>query len=153
MEIVAYDLPLYGGMPLCCDATLVSPLTREGAPHHNSHHEPGAALRNAERKKRRTYWEVVDGRHARLLVLGCELGGRWSTEAVTILRLLAAARARSAPSLLRGQLAGTLHARWSAMVAVAAMDATAATLTGSGAGGLHFAAGPLPAWGELGDDV
>ena len=46
-----------------------------------------------------------------------------------------------------------LPARWSAMVAVAAMGATAATLTGSGAGGLHFAAGPLPVWGKLGDDV
>jgi hypothetical protein len=153
LEVVAYDLPLYSGMPLCCDATLVSPLTREAAPHHSSHEVPGAALLQAERKKRRTYREIVEGRHAKLLVLGNEVGGRWSDDALTTLKLLAAARARSAPQLLRGQLSAALRARWSAMVAMAVQDATAATLTGAGCGALHFTSGPVPAWGEVGDDV
>ncbi len=107
----------------------------------------------AERKKRRTYREIVEGRHAKLLALGIEVGGRRSADALAPLALLAAARARSAPPLLRGQLSAALRARWSAMVAMAAQDATAATLTGAGCGGLHFAAGPVPAWGDLGDDV
>ena len=87
-------------MPLCCDATLVSPLAREAGPHHISHEVPGAAPLKAELKKRRTYREIVEGRHAKLLVLGNEVGGRWPANALTTLTLLAAARARSAPQLL-----------------------------------------------------
>ena len=59
----------------------------------------------------------------------------------------------SATQLLRGQLSAALRARWSAMVAMAVQDATAATLTGAGCGALRFASGPVPAWGEVGDDV
>ena len=86
-------------------------------------------------------------------MLGNEVGGRWSADALMTLKLLAAARARSAPQLLRGQLSAALRARWSAMVAMAVQHATAATLTGAGCGALHFASGPVPAWGEVGDDV
>ena len=66
-----------------------------------------------------------------------EVGGRWSVDALTTLKLLAAARARSAPQLLRGQLSAALCARWSAMVSMAVQDATASTLTGAGCGALH----------------
>ena len=30
IEVVAYNLPLFHGVPLCCDATLVSPLRADG---------------------------------------------------------------------------------------------------------------------------
>ena len=153
IEVVAYDLPLFHGVPLCCDATLVSPLTGCGGPRDRSDEEPGAALCAARRKKHRTYPELLDGLHAKLLVLGCEVGGRWSQEAVTLLSLLAAVKAREAPPLLRGQLRGALMARWSAIVAVATLDAFAATLTGAWASGIPFPAEPTPAWGELVDRV
>ena len=149
LEIVAYDLPLFHGIPLCCDATLVSPLKADGQPAHRSDAVPGSALVEAERRKRRTYWELASGRHARLLVLGNEIGGRWSEDALAILPLLAEARARSAPRLLHGQIRGALVARWSAMIAVTVQDAVAAGLSGEGCRGLCFPADAPPQWGEL----
>ena len=47
------------GIALCCDATLVSPLTRTGQPQPCSADVDGAALRVAERRKRATYPEFA----------------------------------------------------------------------------------------------
>ena len=140
---------MYHGIPLCGDATLVSPLHCDGTPAHGSDVRPGASLDVAERKKQRTYPELVGGEHARLLVLAFEVGGRWCEEAKVTLRLLAAAKAREAPSLLRNQLSSSLLARWSAMLAVAAQAAFAATLLGRGHRGLASASCTLPCWGEF----
>ena len=43
------------GGALCCDATLVSPLTRSGQPQPCAAESDGAALRVAERRKHATY--------------------------------------------------------------------------------------------------
>ena len=74
------DLVIYGAAPLggalCCDATLVSPLTRAGEPH------PGAAARNGPvlltglRRKHATYPELAAGGAQTLYVVACEVGGR-----------------------------------------------------------------------------
>ena len=57
------DLVIYGAMPLggaiCCDATLVSPLRRDGAPHAGAPARDGAVLQMAERRKRATYPELA----------------------------------------------------------------------------------------------
>ena len=148
IEIVAYNLPLFHGVPLCCDATLVSTLDCKGRPKHRSDDLPGNALLEARKDKERTYPELRSGEHALLVVLGCEVGGRWSEEAVSTLRLLAEARARSAPRLLRGPLERAMVARWSAMVAVAVQDSLAATLCGAGQA-LHFPADRCPNWGDF----
>ena len=62
----------------------------------------GAALDQARRTKERTYLELTgeQGR-ARLVVLACKTGGRWSEEAQSSLRHLARARARSEPREMR----------------------------------------------------
>ena len=56
------DLVIYGATPngsaLCCDATLVSPLTRTGQPQPCAADVDGAALRTAERRKAATYPEL-----------------------------------------------------------------------------------------------
>ena len=50
------DLVVHGATPhgeaLCCDATLVSPLTRAGVPAHGAHTRNGAALDAAQQRKR-----------------------------------------------------------------------------------------------------
>ena len=76
-------------------------------------------------------------------------GGRWSDEAVSVLLLLAKAKARTAPKLLERQLASVLHSRWSAMVAVTAQTAVSETLAGGPYTNLGYRAESLPAWGEL----
>ena len=79
------DLVIYGASPmggaLCCDATLVSPLTRTGPVA-----DDGAMLRVAERRKRAAYPELTSGGPQRLLVLGSEIGGRWNETAQHLVR-------------------------------------------------------------------
>ena len=59
----------------------------------------------ARRRKERIYPELVGHRaRARLVVLAGEVGGRWSHEVSTFVRLLARAEARSEPSILRRRL-------------------------------------------------
>ena len=53
LDLVVYGATANGGA-LCCDATLVSPLTRTG-------HPDGAALKVAERRKHSTYPELARG--------------------------------------------------------------------------------------------
>ena len=81
---------------LAVDATLVSPLHCDGTARPGSAHVDGAVLAVACRRKERTYQELL-GRQARkpLVLLAGEIGGRWSAETSTFVRLLAKARARS----------------------------------------------------------
>ena len=62
----------------------------------------GAALARARRREEATYPELsgANGR-ARLVVLGCEVGGRWSDECQSFLRQLSKARVRHEPPDLR----------------------------------------------------
>ena len=87
---------------------------------------------DAERAKRRRYHELLHGRHARLLVLSCETGGRWGRDALHLVRLMAKQKARSAPLLLRRSAELAWSARWWGLLCVAAQDTLAATLTGDG---------------------
>ena len=99
------DLVIYGATPLgrafCCDATLVSPLIRTGQPKPCAAAKNGAALRMAERRKRAAYPEFSMGGAQRLVVLGTEVGGRWSKGALRLVRDLVRVRAQRSPPALR----------------------------------------------------
>ena len=99
------DLVVYGATAntgaLCCDATLVSPLTRTGHPHPCTVEVHGAALKVAERRKQCTYPELARGGPQKLLVLGPEIGGRWGTAAQRFVRDLVRLRAFRAPPAVR----------------------------------------------------
>ena len=86
------------GGALCCDATLVSPLTRTGHPHPCTVEVDGAALKVAERRKHSTYPELARGGPQKLLVLGSEIGGRWNATAQHFVRDLVRLRALRAAS-------------------------------------------------------
>ena len=60
--------------------------------------------------------------------LGVEVGGRFSEEAVMFLRQLAKAKARASPEVLRPAVRAAYFHRWTALLAVAAQRAFAATL-------------------------
>ena len=75
MDFVAYGLTRTGAA-LCCDATLVSPLRRNGQPRPYAADHDGVALRVAEGRKRERYPELVRGAMGQLVVLACEVGGR-----------------------------------------------------------------------------
>lgn len=138
LEVIANNLPLWGGAQLAIDTTLVASVRRDGQARPACHSTDGAALIAARRRKERTYPELQGGRgRARLVVLALDVGGRWSTEALEFIRLLARARARSEPELLRKKAQMAWQRRWTAIMAVAAQRAFAESL-------LEL---PSPGWG------
>ena len=58
LEVVAEGLPLFGGVQLALDATLVSPLRRDGAARPGAAYIDGLALAEARRNNLRIYPEL-----------------------------------------------------------------------------------------------
>ena len=128
LEIVATGLPLHRGVPLGCDASLVSPLHTDGSPWSDADWRPGVAIQRAEEDKDTTYPELVDSDQLRLVTLACETGGRWSKQCLDTIRALAHAKAREAPHRLRRAAALAWERRWTAMLSVTVQSALASTL-------------------------
>ena len=78
-------------------------------------------------KRRQTYPELDHCRRCRLVVFGLEVGGRWAEEAATFIRLLARARAASAPAAVRNSAQAAWVLCWSGLISVAAQRTLAAT--------------------------
>ena len=110
------DFVVYGatsrGEALCCDATLVSPLTRAGRPIPGADARAGVALVAARRRKVARYPELTRGGPQRLVVLAAEVGGRWSDECQQFLRTLLRLRVQRAPPPLRASAAQGWARRW-----------------------------------------
>ena len=73
-----------------------------------------------------------------------ETGGRLSAGALDLLDAAALGKAQEEPQVLRRQAARAWRARWQTMLAVAAQDALAATLTQEGVLLLDAATGQEP---------
>ena len=125
IDAVAYGLT---ALPLCCDATLVCPLDIHCQPKYSSDKDDGAALCAAARRKRRRYPELAAGDRGRLVLLGCETGGRWAEEAWQLLDTLAAAKCCAAPGRLQRAAHMSWRRRWANIVSVTAQTAAAAAL-------------------------
>ena len=91
MDFLCMVVPSWQWTPLWCVHCM-----RMGDHDEEQRSQDGVALRAAKRKKVATYPELV-GLHSRakLVVLGVEVGGRWSDETRTFLSRLAKARART----------------------------------------------------------
>ena len=109
----------------------------------------GAALRAARRRKERRYLELAGATRCCLVVFAMEVGGRWSTESTRLVHDFARARARSAPVLLRASAKQAWFARWTGMLAVAALSAFAATLLEEPMVGHQAVDGDAPELGPL----
>ena len=101
IEVIANGLPLWGGAQLAVDTTLVSPLTRAAEPRRRAGCFAAAALHDARKAKERTYPELLRNSRCRLVVLGIEVGGRWSEETAAFITNLARAKTRDTPAPLR----------------------------------------------------
>jgi len=130
IEAAAFGLPLFHGVPLMVDITMVSPLHADGTPLRGASATDGVAARGARARKEARYPELLRSEAAKLVVVACETGGRWGQEAVDFLRQLAVARARAAPPVLRRPAELGWFSRWSSIIAVAAQASLAATLLG-----------------------
>ena len=81
------------------------------------------------RRQERTYPELVGPRRrAGLVVLAGEVAGRWSDETRRFLSLLAKAKARGEPHLLRRRAEQAWRMRWSAILSCTAARAVASSL-------------------------
>jgi hypothetical protein len=130
LDLVAYGITP-DGIPLCCDATMVSPLRANGEPIPRAAANDGVALARAELRKREHYSELVGNTFGRLVVLGCETGGRWSQDCLRIVATATKHKARSAPLLLRTSARAAWSSRWWSMLSVACQTALAQTLLGT----------------------
>ena len=102
LGVVVDGLSLFRGAQLAIDTTMVSPIRRDGTARKQCATTNGAALVQARRRKERTYPELAGAmERARLVVLGCEVEGRWSAEASSFLSALADAKARCEPEVVR----------------------------------------------------
>ena len=106
------------GLALFCDVTIVSPHSKTGIPRCGSARANGATLRSAISKKHRRYSDVSCSGVAAFVVLGCEVYGRWCDDAVSLLKQLAAAKAREAPPVLRAAAKAAWLNRWWAMASI-----------------------------------
>ena len=116
---------------MAIDTTIVSALHCDGTPHIGVANVDGLCLAAARRRTERTYPEfVAPHSRCRLVVLATEVGGRWSTEALVFLRLLARAKARSEPHLMRARAQQAWRLRWLSILGCASARAVAASLWG-----------------------
>ena len=126
------DFVVYGADPrgrvLCCDATLVSPVCRDGSVHARADSEAGVCMRRACRRKRRRYSELLQPGPEELVVLACEVGGRWHRAAIEFVKRLVTIRVRRAPRLLRASAAQAWSRRWWSLLSVACQDVVSASL-------------------------
>ena len=129
LEVVVDGLPLFGCAQMAVDTTLVCALRRDGRPTTRAAVEDGAKLVRARRRKEATYPELV-GRHtrARLVVLGVEVGGRFSVETQSFLSQLARAKARCENSVLRRRVEQAWRLRWGSLLACTVARAVALSL-------------------------
>ena len=116
------------GVPLFGDVTVVSVHTRGGEARPAAATTEGAIVRAAMQSKQRKYADVVASPQAALVVLGCEVYGRWCNDAISLVTELAALKAREAPPLLRGCAHYAWSNRWWALLSVGTQRAVAEAL-------------------------
>ena len=114
LQTTAADLTLLGGA-ICCDATLVSPLRRDGSSHAGAPFRDGAVLQMAQWRKRTTY---------------PELAGRWNASAMSLVRRLVALRACPAPPAVRSPARAAWAKRWWSVPSTAVQQALGQTAFG-----------------------
>ena len=96
-KIPTYRLPIkYLNSINCCDATLVSPVRRDGSPIVGAPERDGVALLSAQRRKLARYPELARGGPHRLCVLAAEIGRGWNDDSQHLVQRLVALRAHRA---------------------------------------------------------
>ena len=121
------------GVPLFCDVTVVCPLSRMGEARPQTARSDGHVVQAAQDRKHRHYADVDASNAGALIVLGCEVYGRWCTDALNLVKELAYLKARSSPAYLRASVRAAWFNRWWSLASVSTQAAIAeALLTGIG---------------------
>ena len=150
LDLVVPGLNVARGLPLFCDVTIVSPLSRNGRPRGGTSNQGGHLLIDAARENDATYQEVVNTGLGALYCLGCEVYGRWGEQCIRLIPQLAREHARGLhPRVRRGAALGYQN-RWWSLVSVALQKAVAAAvLRDHGEDLATTTLAPAPALAEL----
>ena len=113
LDLVVPGLNVARGLPLFCDITVVSPITRRGGPRPSTSNQAGRLLEQAEKDNNDTYHEVHGTGLGSLQCLGCEVFGRWGPQPISLVPALARERCRDLPGRIRrGSTLGLVHRWW-----------------------------------------
>ena len=144
LDFVAWGLRGFA-RPICGDATIVSPLHRDGTPWPDTPDEDGTSFERAIRQKEDTYPELSDPKpYGDLTVLACEVGGRWHGGATSIVSRLVDTKTQSVPPILLFAARLAYHRRWWSLLAVALQRTVATTLLDHPRLGEMPGSGPAP---------
>ena len=139
MDLVVPGLQVERGVPLFCDTTVISPITRTGEARPGTSNRGGRLLEIAEQDNEADYRPVADSGVAALKCLGCEVFGRWSAHCVQLVPAMALQRTRGLHVRVRRGVALQLQRRWWGVLGIALQKAVANQV-------LHFEAGGADVW-------
>ena len=131
LDLIVPNLNVAFGVPLFCDITIISPVTRIGTARGGTSNAGGALLRRAEIDNNRTYAPVIRSGLGALFCLGHEVYGRWHVKCVELLIQLAREHSRGLPVRLRKGLFISYVKRWSSLIGVAIQKAVADNILNS----------------------
>ena len=153
LDFVAWGLRGFG-RPICGDATIVSPLHRDGTPFPHTPDADDASFARAIRHKENTYPELAGPNpYGDLTVLACEVGGRWHSTARGMVSRLVEAKTQSVFPILRRAARLAYHRRWWTLLSVALQRTVATNLLDHPRLGAMPGAGPTPKLGEVLQDT
>ena len=120
LDMVVHGLGVYRGLPLLCDVFCVSPVTGAGSARPGALTIDGGAVQQASRTCHTTdYPEVNPSGAGRLCALGVEIFGRWSSDALDVVRALGRERCEGLPPRVRRGTHLRLLRRWWGLLGIA----------------------------------
>ena len=134
MDLIVPGLNVKGGRPLFCDATVVSPISGNGAPRAGTSNADGHLLHQAQADNDIIYAEVLSTGLGALLCLGCEVYGRWGRQCVKLVPELARERTRGLHPGVRRGTALSLQRRWWGILGMALQKSVAGMVADADAG-------------------
>ena len=120
MDLSVPGLGIWGGRPLFCDITFVSPVTGSGEASLGFLEVAGGANRHAHAQcHNRDYSDINPSGIARLLCLSVEVFGRWGDDSLDLLRRAVGARCSELPARIRAGTRQRLLRRWWGLLGLA----------------------------------
>ena len=125
LDLVVPGLNVDRGLPLFCDVTVISPVSRNGRPRAGTSNRGGRLLEVANEDNTATYRPVVQSGLGALYCLGCEVYGRWGEPCIRLMHALVRERARMLHPRVRRGTALCLQHRWWGILSVTLQKAVA----------------------------
>ena len=134
LDLIVPGLNVHRGLPLFCDVTILSPITRKGHARSGTSNRGGALFTRAERDNRATYHEVLDTGLGALFCLACETYGRFNSSCTDLIEMLAREKTRGLHPRVRKELMQGSIRRWFSLLTMSLQRAVAIAITrGAGA--------------------